>query len=73
MCGHLPEVADRFLLLPRPRPPPRPRPALPRLRLSPRREYGSLSSSVGASDQSLSSSLCSDSVSEALDASELFP
>lgn len=32
-----------------------------------------ISSSVGASDQSLSSSLWSDSVSEALDASELVP
>lgn len=61
-------------LPPRPRSPPPPPPALflPSVRLG-RVPPPVISSSVGASDQSLSSSLWSDSVSEALDASELVP
>ena len=61
-------------LKPPPRPlPPCPLPPPPRRRPSPLRRKFSLSSSVGANDQSLSSSLWSDSVSEAFDASELVP
>lgn len=59
-------------LPPRPRSPPPPALFLPSVRLG-RVPPPVISSSVGASDQSLSSSLWSDSVSEALDASELVP
>lgn len=59
-------------LPPRPLGPPPPALFLPSVRLG-RVPPPVISSSVGASDQSLSSSLWSDSVSEALDASELVP
>ena len=59
-------------LPPRPLGPPPPALFLPSVRLG-RVPPPVISSSVGASDQSLSSSLWSDSVSEALDASEFVP
>lgn len=71
-CMSSPLYPPPLPLPPRPRGPPPPALFLPSVRLG-RVPPPVISSSVGASDQSLSSSLWSDSVSEALDASELVP